>query len=404
MASILSRGFRVYHFLYQACFHRPVWSFYGEVCLTRIAMVTRHLKSDSNVCETNKVYFRVSSPFNRSLNSEHGVFFPVFKSSHHSFNSKRQTHDGVSTSRVYPKTLSESLVHSMPVNIQPYLKLMRIDRPIGTWLLLWPCAWSVGLATPASHLPDPYYLALFATGAFLMRGAGCTVNDMWDKDIDKQVTRTKDRPLASGQLKMIDAWVFLGGQLSLALFVLLQLNWYSIILGASSLGLVAIYPLMKRYTYWPQVMLGLTFNWGAFLGWSSICGSCNWTVVLPLYSACTFWTLIYDTIYAHQDKIDDVIVGAKSTAIKFGEETKFWLSCFACGMLGSLILTGVASQQTWPYYTAVGVTAVHLASQSATLTLKSATLTLKSATLTLKSATLNHSSYTAFFFNHFIFL
>ncbi|XP_013791291.1 4-hydroxybenzoate polyprenyltransferase, mitochondrial-like [Limulus polyphemus] len=301
MATILSRSFRVFHFLHRAYFHRSVWSYHGEKCLTRVNMVTRHLKSASNVCETKtEVSSRLSSPFNKHFNSEHRVCISVLKSSQDCVRSKRETHHAVSMSGVYPKTLAESLVHSMPGSIQPYLKLMRIDRPIGTWLLLWPCAWSIGLATPAGHFPDPYYLALFAAGALLMRGAGCTVNDMWDKDIDKQVARTKDRPLASGQLNMIDAWVLLGGQLSLALFVLLQLNWYSIVLGASSLGLVVTYPLMKRFTYWPQVMLGLTFNWGAFLGWSSICGTCKWSAVLPLYTACIFWTLIYDTIYAHQ--------------------------------------------------------------------------------------------------------
>lgn len=145
-------------------------------------------------------------------------------------------------------------------------------------------------------------LCLFAAGAFIMRGAGCTINDMWDKDIDVRVERTKDRPLANGDLTQFDALVFLSGQLGIGLLVLLQLNWYSILLGASSLGLVVVYPLMKRITYWPQLMLGMTFNWGALLGWSATQGSVLWQACLPLYAAGVCWTIVYDTIYAHQVK------------------------------------------------------------------------------------------------------
>lgn len=143
-------------------------------------------------------------------------------------------------------------------------------------------------------------LGLFATGAFIMRGAGCTINDMWDKDIDARVERTKDRPLANGELTQFDALVFLSAQLGIGLQILLQLNWYSILLGASSLGLVIIYPLMKRITYWPQLVLGMTFNWGALLGWSATQGSVMWAACLPLYAAGVCWTIVYDTIYAHQ--------------------------------------------------------------------------------------------------------
>ena len=156
------------------------------------------------------------------------------------------------------------------------------------------------MAAGPGTLPNAHILSVFAVGAFVMRGAGCTINDLWDKDLDGKVERTRSRPLAAGQLTTLDALVFLGGQLGVGLLCLIQLNAYSILLGASSLGLVVLYPLMKRYTYWPQMVLGLTFNWGALLGWSAIHGSCDWAVCLPLYVGCVLWTLVYDTIYAHQ--------------------------------------------------------------------------------------------------------
>ncbi|GFU20510.1 4-hydroxybenzoate polyprenyltransferase, mitochondrial [Nephila pilipes] len=256
----------------------------------------------------------------------------------------------------------ENLVNKAPFGVQPYLRLMRVDKPIGTWLLLWPCYWSISFAS-SSGLPDPSLLALFGAGAFLMRGAGCTINDLWDKDIDAKVARTKIRPLAKGDISTLDAWMFLGGQLSLALLVLLQLNWHSIVLGASSLALVITYPLVKRVSFWPQLMLGLTFNWGALLGWSAVHASCDWSVVLPLYAACISWTMIYDTIYAHQDKVDDVLVKIKSTALKFGDDTKYYLASFSASMVGLLLVTGYTCQQTWPFYTSVGLTSVLLMSQ-----------------------------------------
>ncbi|KAF3851376.1 hypothetical protein F7725_013148 [Dissostichus mawsoni] len=177
-----------------------------------------------------------------------------------------------------------TIVNSAPRPIQPYLRLMRLDKPIGTWLLYLPCAWSIALAADPGHLPHLGILTLFGTGALLMRGAGCTINDMWDKDFDKKVSRTATRPIASGEISQRQALVFLGGQLSLALCVLLCLNYYSIALGAASLSLVISYPLMKRITYWPQFVLGLTFNWGALLGWSAVKGFCDWSVCLRCIS------------------------------------------------------------------------------------------------------------------------
>lgn len=240
---------------------------------------------------------------------------------------------------------------------------MRLDKPIGTWLLYLPCTWSIGLAADPGCLPDLRMLTLFGVGALLMRGAGCTINDMWDKDFDKKVSRTATRPIASGDITRFQALVFLGGQLSLALGVLLSLNYYSIALGAASLSLVVTYPLMKRITYWPQFILGLTFNWGALLGWSAVKGSCDWSVCLPLYVSGVMWTLIYDTIYAHQDKDDDLKVGVKSTALRFQENTKLWLSGFTGAMLSGLLLAGVNADQTAPYYCAVSAVALHLAHQ-----------------------------------------
>ncbi|XP_068167540.1 4-hydroxybenzoate polyprenyltransferase, mitochondrial [Antennarius striatus] len=260
-----------------------------------------------------------------------------------------------------------AIVNSTPAPIQPYLRLMRLDKPIGTWLLYLPCTWSIALAADSGCLPHLGLLALFGTGALLMRGAGCTINDMWDKDFDKKVARTSSRPIASGEISRIQALFFLGGQLSLALGVLLCLNYYSIALGAASLSLVVTYPLMKRITYWPQFVLGLTFNWGALLGWAAVKGSCDWSVCLPLYFSGVMWTLIYDTIYAHQDKDDDIKVGVRSTALRFQEQTKPWLSSFAVAMMTGLIAAGVNAEQTLPYYAVLATVAVHLSHQIYTL-------------------------------------
>lgn len=262
---------------------------------------------------------------------------------------------------------ASEFVARTPERLQPFLKLMRWDRPIGSWLLFWPCSWSLGMAAHAGQLPDLKLLTLFGVGAIIMRGAGCTINDMWDRNIDSRVARTRTRPIASGDLPIFDALVFLGGQLGLGLLILLQLNWYSVVLGASSMGLVVLYPLMKRFTYWPQLVLGLTFNWGALLGWAAVQGACNWSACLPLYIAGISWTIIYDTIYAHQDKNDDLTVGIKSTALRFGSNTKQWLSGFSLIMTSNLMLAGIVCEQTWPYYASVGLISIHLANQIYTL-------------------------------------
>ncbi|UPQ98388.1 4-hydroxybenzoate octaprenyltransferase [Chloropicon primus] len=217
----------------------------------------------------------------------------------------------------------------LPPSVSPYAKLMRLDKPIGSWLLAWPSFWSIALAANPGSLPDLHMIALFGSGAVLLRGAGCTINDLWDRDLDSKVERTRQRPLAAKEVSPAAAVAFLGAHLSLGLGILLQLNNFSQLLGAASLPLVVAYPLMKRITNWPQAVLGLTINWGALLGWSAVHGSLDPTVTLPLYLSGVAWTLVYDTIYAHQDKVDDVKVGIKSTALHFGQSNKQWLSVFA---------------------------------------------------------------------------
>lgn len=251
--------------------------------------------------------------------------------------------------------------------IQPYIQLMRLDKPIGTWLLLWPCYWSITMGTTIGHFPDPKLLALFGIGAVVMRGAGCTINDLADRDIDNKVARTVDRPITSGKVSVKQAIAFLGGQLSAGLAVLLSLNNYSIVLGASSLFLVVVYPFMKRITYWPQIVLGLAFNWGTLLGYSAAKGFCDWSVTIPLYIAGISWTLVYDTIYAHQDKEDDRLIGVKSTALRFGEKSKQWLSGFAGLTVGCLAFSGIMADRSWPFFVGTALGGLHLAWQIGTV-------------------------------------
>lgn len=259
----------------------------------------------------------------------------------------------------------------LPKVARPYAQLARLDKPIGTWLLAWPCMWSITLASSPGDLPDIKMLTLFGCGAVLLRGAGCTINDLLDRDIDTKVERTKSRPVASGLLTPFQGLCFLGFQLLLGLGILLQLNNYSRILGASSLLLVFSYPLMKRFTFWPQAYLGLTFNWGALLGWAAVKGGLDPVVVVPLYISGVFWTLVYDTIYAHQDKEDDLKVGVKSTALRFGDSTKEWISGFGTACISSLALCGFNSDIGWPYYACLVAASGHLVWQIWTVDLSS---------------------------------
>lgn len=219
-----------------------------------------------------------------------------------------------------------------PQACRPYLRLARADRPVGTWLLLFPCWWSQALAEHSlgRAYPDLWYALLFAVGAFVMRGAGCVYNDIVDREYDAGVARTRNRPIPSGQVTVAAAKVFMVALCFAGLAVLLQFNRFAVLLGIASLGLVAIYPFMKRFTDWPQFVLGLTFKWGALMGWAAVTGSLALPALL-LYAGCVFWTIGYDTIYAHQDKEDDEVLGLKSTALRFGDDTKPWLVAFYGG-------------------------------------------------------------------------
>ncbi len=234
----------------------------------------------------------------------------------------------------------------LPMWLRPYSRLARWERPIGWWLLLWPCWWSAALA--ADHAgrawPNPWHLVLFLIGAVAMRGAGCTWNDLVDRDIDDKVARTRSRPIPSGQVSVRQAQAFLVAQALVGLVVLLQFDRFTIGLGFASLLVVAIYPFMKRVTDWPQFFLGLAFSWGALMGWAAALQRLDPAPVV-LYAAAIAWTIGYDTIYAHQDKEDDAIVGVRSTARFFGRHTKAWLVGLYGATVGllatALVLAGV---------------------------------------------------------------
>ncbi len=225
---------------------------------------------------------------------------------------------------------SSYFIASLPARWRPYAYLARIDRPIGVWLLLLPGWWTIFLAAGGfGGMNGQNWLAfvLFAVGAVVMRAAGCVVNDLWDRDLDAQVERTRQRPIASGEISPRAAIVFLMALLCVGFVILLQFNFATILLGVLSLPLIVLYPLMKRWTWWPQAFLGLVFNFGALMGWSAVTGTVSWQA-LALYAGCVFWTLGYDTIYAHQDKEDDGLVGIKSTALKFGTQSKRYVWMF----------------------------------------------------------------------------
>ncbi|MEE9139193.1 MAG: 4-hydroxybenzoate octaprenyltransferase [Alphaproteobacteria bacterium] len=246
----------------------------------------------------------------------------------------------------------------------PYLKLVRLDRPIGSWLLLFPCWWGLGLAS--STFPDLRLMALFALGAVIMRGAGCTVNDIADRDFDRQVARTRTRPIASGAVSVPRAFAFLGLLLLAGFGVLVTFNPFTVGLGIAALPLIAAYPFMKRITYWPQAFLGLTFNWGALMGWAAITGGLA-APALALYAGALFWTLGYDTIYAHQDKQDDLVVGVKSTALRLGEATRAWLFVFYGLAVGLFGLAGWLAGMPWPFYALLAGAALQLGWQAGTV-------------------------------------
>ncbi len=257
-----------------------------------------------------------------------------------------------------------------PSFAKPYLRLARIDRPIGTWLLLFPCWWGQLLAhlSAGEAWINVWFLALFAVGALVMRGAGCTWNDIVDSDYDGKVARTALRPIPAGHVSRKQALVFAVVLSLIGFAILIQFNGPTIAIGIASLALVAAYPFSKRFTYWPQVVLGLTFNWGILVGWAAVTGSIA-TPALVLYGGALAWTIGYDTIYAHQDKEDDALLGLKSTALRFGERTPYWLTVFFSLAALSWFAAGLLAGAQGPFFIAVLAAAGHFIWQIATLEL-----------------------------------
>jgi 4-hydroxybenzoate polyprenyltransferase len=255
----------------------------------------------------------------------------------------------------------------IPVGWRPYARMARLERPIGWWLLLWPCWWSSALATDAAgQWPNIWHLVLFLVGAVAMRGAGCTYNDIVDRDLDAQVARTRSRPIPSGRVSVRNARLFLVAQALVGLVVLLQFNGFAVMLGVLSLVTVAIYPFMKRITDWPQASLGLAFSWGALMGWAAIFGRLDWAPVV-LYVGAILWTIGYDTIYAHQDKEDDALIGVRSTARLFGARTKPLLIAFYGGATVLFAVAWALAGAGWLAYLGLAAGALHLAWQVRTL-------------------------------------
>jgi 4-hydroxybenzoate polyprenyltransferase len=258
----------------------------------------------------------------------------------------------------------------LPASWRPYARLARLDRPIGTWLLLWPCWQGAALAVNQTqeYWTFGYHLALFAIGALVMRGAGCTYNDIVDRDLDARVARTAGRPIPSGQVSVRAAVIFMIAQTQIGLLVLLQFNEFTIWLGLLALAPVAIYPFMKRITNWPQAVLGLTFNWGALVGWSAAAGDLSMSAI-ALYAGCWAWTMGYDTIYAHQDKEDDSLIGIGSTALALGEWSKPFLGLFYGVAVVLWAVSGELSGLGGLFWIGLALTAAHMAWQALTVDL-----------------------------------
>lgn len=257
------------------------------------------------------------------------------------------------TASIPADAVAATLVDRAPPKVQPYLRLMRLDRPIGTWLLYWPCVFGLVLGAAADSRPfgtwkDIFYVILLGIGSIVMRGAGCAFNDIVDRDFDAAVARTRGRPIPSGAVSVKQAVVFTLGLCLIGLIILLVLNRMAIILGVASLLLVAAYPFMKRITWWPQAWLGLTFNWGAIMGYAAQTGTVD-TGDLFLYAGLFFWTLGYDTIYAHQDKDDDALIGVKSTARLLGTRTREWVLGFYAAAFTLILAAGFTLHTGWPF-------------------------------------------------------
>jgi 4-hydroxybenzoate polyprenyltransferase len=267
--------------------------------------------------------------------------------------------------------LENSWVHRfLPVALWPFAQLARWERPIGWWLLMWPCWWSAALvgvrSIPVPQPPDLHHLALFMAGAILMRGAGCTYNDLVDRDFDGSVARTRSRPLPSGRVTVRAAIVFLGVQLALALVILVQFNRFTIVIGLVSLATVVIYPFMKRITWWPQLFLGLAFSWGALMGWPAKAAALS-AAPLLLYAGSIAWVIGYDTIYACQDIEDDALVGVRSTARLFGSKIRLAVALFYALALALFAAAFHTAGAGLVPFAGLAAAAVHMAWQVLTL-------------------------------------
>jgi 4-hydroxybenzoate polyprenyltransferase len=276
---------------------------------------------------------------------------------------------GDAAADLVPDSERRGLIGLLPAAVRPYASLIRLDRPIGSWLLFWPGAWAIALAGMGGALLDTegwILIAWFALGAFAMRSAGCVYNDIVDRDLDAQVERTRLRPLASGRVSLKGAWALLVGMSLVGLLVLLQLRPLAQLIALGSLALVAAYPFMKRITWWPQAWLGLVFSWAALVGWAAVAGRIDAPALL-LYAGAIFWVIGYDTIYALQDKEDDALVGVKSSALALGPRARAGVAFF---YLGALLLWAGAIWYLRPQALAVAAllpVALHLLWQVATL-------------------------------------
>ena len=263
------------------------------------------------------------------------------------------------TTDIVPDSERRGFIGALPPKLRPYASLMRLDRPIGTWLLFWPCAWSVALASVEGRWDLFAWLFL---GAFAMRSAGCVYNDIVDRDLDRQVERTRLRPLASGRVSTRSAWVLIALFCAVGLAVLAQLNFTAAIISLASIAPVAAYPFMKRITWWPQAWLGLVFSWGALVGWPAVQGSLDLPVLL-LWLGSIAWVVGYDTLYAIQDIEDDALVGVKSSALRLGDKAPQGVAIFYAIAVALWVAAIWAVRPDWLAIAALLPAALHLANQ-----------------------------------------
>ncbi|XP_078161295.1 4-hydroxybenzoate geranyltransferase 2-like isoform X2 [Carex rostrata] len=301
-----------------------------------------------------KINFNHTNVYDKASNFNHAKFslplptkFSPIISEGHRLPSLSRGEKIICQSSVRPAWLDTTI----PVPLRPYFMLARVNRDVGWWLQVWPSYWSIALATKPGALPDVRLMILLGAISLVMHTSCCTLNDLHDIEFDKQVERSKKRPLASGELTPLQGWCFWVFQLLLLTPLLLQLNKLSLGFAAAQQMLIFLYPLMKRVTYLPQAFLGITANWNALVGWTAVTGNLvNTNVFLPIYIGGVFWTITYDTIYAHQDKKDDVKAGVKSSALLFGNSSTYWNSGFAAVCIGSLGLGGYNAHLGWPFY------------------------------------------------------